>query len=42
MRRYTGHSLWWPDHASAPDDSLSVAPGLPPPDCFSELLEGRW
>ena len=26
----------------APDNSLSVSPGLPPAQHFSELLEGRW
>jgi type VI secretion system protein ImpM len=42
LQRFAGHSLWWPDHAESPDNSLSVAHGLPPPQHFSELLEGRW
>lgn len=40
--RFAGRSLWWPDHAEAVDNSLSVAQGLPAPQFFSELLEGRW
>ncbi|MET0335394.1 MAG: type VI secretion system-associated protein TagF [Rhizobacter sp.] len=42
LQRYAGHSLWWPDHAESPDNSLSVAQGLPAAAHFSELLEGRW
>ncbi|HEY0818719.1 MAG TPA: type VI secretion system-associated protein TagF [Rhizobacter sp.] len=42
LQRYAGHSLWWPDHVAAPDNSLSVAQGLPAAQHFSELLEGRW
>jgi type VI secretion system protein ImpM len=42
LQRFAGHSLWWPDHVESPDNSLSVAQGLPPPQHFSELLEGRW
>lgn len=42
LQRHAGHSLWWPDHAALPDNSLSVAPGLPAAQHFSELLEGRW
>jgi len=42
LERFAGRSLWWPDHAESPDNSLSVAQGLPPPQHFSELLEGRW
>jgi type VI secretion system protein ImpM len=42
LQRYAGHSLWWPDHAASPDNSLSVAQGLPAAQHFSELLEGRW
>jgi type VI secretion system protein ImpM len=42
LQRFAGHSLWWPDHAEAPDNSLSVGQGLPPAQQFAELLEGRW
>ncbi|MBX3622860.1 MAG: type VI secretion system-associated protein TagF [Rhizobacter sp.] len=42
LQRFAGQSLWWPDHAESPDNSLSVAQGLPPPQHFAELLEGRW
>ncbi|MBC7955730.1 MAG: hypothetical protein H7Y33_07670 [Cytophagales bacterium] len=42
LQGFAGHSLWWPDHAASPDNSLSVAPGLPPAQQFAELLEGRW
>ena len=42
MLRFAGRSLWWPDHAEAIDNSLSIAQGLPPAQFFSELLEGRW
>ncbi len=42
MQRCHGHSLWWPDHASTPDNSLSLVAGLPAAEHFSLLLEGRW
>ncbi|MEO8152542.1 MAG: type VI secretion system-associated protein TagF [Rhizobacter sp.] len=42
LQRFAGCSLWWPDHAESPDNSLSVAQGLPPAQQFAELLEGRW
>jgi type VI secretion system protein ImpM len=42
MLRCAGHSLWWPDHATSPDTSLSFCNGLPDPEHFSLLLEGRW
>ena len=42
VQRFANRSLWWPDHAEAPDNSLSVSQGLPPAQYFSELLEGRW
>lgn len=42
LQRHAGQSLWWPDHAASPDNSLSVAQGLPAAAHFSELLEGRW
>jgi type VI secretion system protein ImpM len=42
LQGFAGHSLWWPDHAESPDNSLSVSQGLPPAQHFSELLEGRW
>lgn len=42
LQRFAGRSLWWPDHAESPDNSLSVTQGLPPAQYFSELLEGRW
>lgn len=42
LQRLAGHSLWWPDHAESPDNSLSVSQGLPPAPQFAELLEGRW
>jgi type VI secretion system protein ImpM len=42
LQRFTGQSLWWPDHAASPDNSLSVSQGLPAAQYFSELLEGRW
>ncbi len=42
LQRYAGHTLWWPDHAALPDNSLSVAQGLPAAQHFAELLGGRW
>ena len=42
MLRYAAHSLWWPDHATAPDTSLSICNGLPEAEHFALLLEGRW
>lgn len=42
VHRLSGQSFWWPDHADAPDNSMSVAQGLPAAAHFSELLEGRW
>jgi type VI secretion system protein ImpM len=42
MNRCAGHSLWWPDHATSPDNSLSLSPGLPDADHFSLLLQGVW
>lgn len=42
LQAYAGHTLWWPDDANMPDRSFSIAPGLPPAEFFSELLEGRW
>lgn len=41
LERVQGHSLWWwPEH---PDGgSLSLGPGLPAAEHFSELLQGRW
>ena len=42
MARYAGHSFWWPTQGPGEPLSLSVAPGLPDPDQFSLMLEGRW
>lgn len=42
MQFCAGRSLWWPDHASADDTSLSVANGLPDPGHFALLLRGEW
>jgi type VI secretion system protein ImpM len=44
-RAYAGHSLWCPFPAD--DDpnasaSLTAVPGLPPPDQYALMLEGRW
>ena len=42
MAQYAGHSFWWPTRDGGEPLSLSVAPGLPDPDQFSLMLEGRW
>lgn len=42
LQRFVGSSLWWPDHAEALDNSLSISQGLPAAEHFAELLEGRW
>lgn len=42
MRRYAGHSFWWPHQEGTASESLSIANGLPAPDQFSLLLEGTW
>ncbi len=42
MARYAGHSFWWPTQGAGEPLSLSVVPGLPDPDQFSLMLEGRW
>jgi type VI secretion system protein ImpM len=42
MARYAGHSFWWPTQAAGEPTSLSVVQGLPDPDQFSLMLEGRW
>ncbi len=42
---YARHSFWFPSQAesSVPAEaSLTVVPGLPEPDQFSLMLEGRW
>ena len=42
MARYAGHSFWWPTQGPGEPVSLSVVPGLPDPDQFALMLEGRW
>jgi type VI secretion system protein ImpM len=42
LQRFGGHTLWWPDSASTPDNSFSVARGLPAPEHFAEMLGGHW
>jgi type VI secretion system protein ImpM len=42
LRRYAGHSFWSPLQDAAAPASLSVSPGLPSPDEFALMLEGRW
>ena len=42
MAGYAGHSFWWPTQTAGEPLSLSVVPGLPDPDQFSLMLEGRW
>jgi len=42
LRRYAGHSFWSPLHDGAGQASLSVSTGLPAPEAFALLLEGRW
>ena len=42
---YRHHSFWLPAQAEVdlnPSSSLTVVPGLPDPDQFSLMLEGRW
>jgi type VI secretion system protein ImpM len=42
---YAGHSFWFAlpaDGSDIKDSSLTVVPGLPDPDQFSLMLEGRW
>jgi type VI secretion system protein ImpM len=42
---YAGHSFWLASPISDSDDNakrLTVLPGLPDPDQFSLMLEGRW
>jgi type VI secretion system protein ImpM len=44
-RHYEAHSLWSAapaDDGQARSASLTVVPGLPEPDQFSLMLEGRW
>ncbi len=41
-QQLAGHSLWWPQTAAGAEHSLSIGPGLPPPQQFVELLLGRW
>jgi len=42
IQRYAGHSFWWPMQVTSDDDSMNVVPGLPDPNQFSQMLEGRW
>lgn len=42
IKAYAGHSFWSPVQPAGPEDSLTVLPGLPEPDQFSRMLEGRW
>ncbi|MDH5540150.1 MAG: type VI secretion system-associated protein TagF [Rhizobacter sp.] len=42
IQRYAGHSFWWPMQVTSDDDSMNVVSGLPDPDQFSLMLEGRW
>ena len=42
---YRHHSFWLPAQAEVdlnPSSSLTVVPGLPDPDQFLLMLEGRW
>ena len=39
---YAGHSFWFPSQADLAGASLTVVAGLPEPDQFSLMLEGRW
>ena len=44
-KTYRDHSFWLPAQAEVdlnPSSSLTVVPGLPDPDQFSLMLEGRW
>ena len=41
-QRYARHSFWFAFPADGRDDALTVVPGLPDPDQFSLMLEGRW
>lgn len=42
LRRYAAHSFWSPLQDAAEPASLSVSPGLPSPEEFALMLEGRW
>lgn len=35
-------SVWWTDGSERVEPSVLVAPGLPPPEAFAALLDGRW
>lgn len=37
-----GQSLWWLPDSGHGAGSLSIGPGLPAPDHFIDLLQGRW
>lgn len=41
-QRFGGYSLWWSSGSHFVYPSLLVCRGLPPPDGYAALLDGRW
>lgn len=37
-----GHGLWWSEGSPSVAPSLLIARGLPAPDTFAAMLDGRW
>jgi type VI secretion system protein ImpM len=37
-----GHSLWWSDGSPSVEPSMLVCQGMPAPDAFAAMLDGRW
>jgi type VI secretion system protein ImpM len=40
--QFFAYSLWWFEEAQVVTPSLLVCQGLPPPDGFSAMLDGKW
>lgn len=42
QQQLAGHSLWWSWLPDQPPGPVRVLPGLPQPEQFSAMLDGRW
>lgn len=42
VRRLSAASAWWPVGDAGAVGRFTLAPGLPPPEAFVEMLAGRW
>jgi hypothetical protein len=42
LDRLTGCSIWWPTVEVGHESTMTVSPGLPAAERFSDLLNGRW